>query len=69
MNHLDCNGDILLFSNDVNKLKRYVQYLREKGINAFLKSSCVNANILKTNNPSEYFFHNNEYCIQCKNCK
>ena len=38
------------------------------GINAFAKSSCVNANILKCQNPSGYHNSESEYCIMCGNC-
>ena len=66
--HLDCNGEDLLFSNNTSVLKRCIKYLRTKGLNAFLKSSCINSNILKISNPSKYFLNNNDYCIQCGNC-
>lgn len=67
-NHLDCNGEITLNSTSIGTLRPYVDYLRSRGINAFLKSSCVNSNILHRNNPSNYLQKNNEYCIRCGNC-
>ncbi len=67
-NHLDCNGDIILNSTDILDLLPYVKRLREIGINAYLKSSCVNSNILHETNPSRYYFDKSAFCIQCGNC-
>ena len=67
-NHLDCNGDIILNSTDILGLLPYVKHLRELGINAFLKSSCVNSNILHKTNPSRYYFDKSAFCIKCGNC-
>lgn len=67
-NHLDCNGNIPLESTSIMALRKHILYLRSKGINAFAKSSCVNANILKCKNPSGYYDKENEYCIMCGNC-
>lgn len=66
--HLDCNGKIQLNATDVLSLKKYVNLLRKNGINAFLKSSCVNSNIQHTKNPSKYFEMNSDYCLKCGNC-
>ena len=67
-NHLDCNGCDILDSTNIIELRKYILYLRNKGINAFAKSSCVNANILERKNPSGYYDIENEYCIMCGNC-
>lgn len=66
---LDCNGNIKIQATQVKTLYKYIEKFRENGINAFFKSSCVNSNINKTNNPSNYYFNNDEYCINCGNCK
>lgn len=66
--YLDCNGEQLFNSNSVASLLPYIHYLREQGISAFLKSSCVNANILQINDPSNYYTTKSEYCIGCGNC-
>lgn len=68
INHLDCNGKLTLSSTSVHELLKYVHYLRKRGIAAFLKSSCVNSNILHIINPSHYYINNNNYCIKCGNC-
>lgn len=67
-NHLDCNGEIPLPSSPIEILLPYIRHLRSKGVNAFLKSSCVNSNILKYSNPSEYHQKGSHYCVQCGNC-
>ena len=67
-NHLDCNGDTLIASTQITALIPFVEYLRKNGIAAFLKSSCVNANILGTYNLSDYYKDNSQYCINCGNC-
>ena len=67
-NHLDCNGSDTLDSTNIIALRKYIQYLRKIGINAFAKSSCVNANILKCENTSGYYDTDNEYCIMCGHC-
>lgn len=66
--YLDCDGYQAMKTTDVLSLRGYVEYLRSQGISAYLKSSCVNANILKAPNPSGYYYSQNEYCINCGNC-
>ena len=68
MSHLDCNGTISIEATEIQELLPYVYYFRDKGISAFLKSSCVNANVLCTVNPSNYYKIGNPYCIKCGNC-
>ena len=68
-NHLDCNGESTVLSTSVSQLSPYVNYLRERGIPAFLKSSCVNSNMLHVPNTSNYYAERNSYCINCGNCK
>ena len=68
MSHLDCNGTISIEATEIQDLLPYVCFFREKGIPAFLKSSCVNANVLCTVNPSNYYKDENPYCIKCGNC-
>lgn len=65
---LDCNGETGINSTDIQSLKKYLSCFEEYGIKAFLKSSCVNANLCHTNNPSGYFMNKNQYCIHCGNC-
>lgn len=67
-NHLDCNGEEEIPSTMIDSLIPYIEYLRKKGISAFLKSSCVNANMLQITNPSNYYKHDDKYCIGCGNC-
>lgn len=67
-NHLDCNGETPILSSPIESLLPYIRHLRGRGINAFLKSSCVNSNILKCSNPSKYYQEKNQYCFQCGNC-
>lgn len=66
---LDCNGSFEIASTRSSELLKYVSMFQKSGIKAFLKSSCVNANISRTNNPSNYNFLHNGYCIGCGNCK
>ena len=66
--HLDCNGNISIQATEIKELLPYVHYLRSKGVSAFLKSSCVNANVLRIVNPSDYYKVGNPYCIKCGNC-
>lgn len=68
-NHLDCNGSVIIPSTSVSDLLPHINMLRTKGISAFLKSSCVNANVLSLENPSGYRKRNDEFCIHCGNCK
>ena len=68
-NHLDCNGESAVQSTSVSQLFPYVKYLRKRGIPAFLKSSCVNSNILHIPNISNYYTERSAYCINCGNCK
>ena len=68
-NHLDCNGESTVLSTPVSRLLPYADYLRERGVPAFLKSSCVNSNILHIPNASNYYTERNAYCINCGNCK
>ena len=68
-NHLDCNGDVPLISTPTTTLAPHINYLRERGIKAFFKSSCVNSNIMNIPNASNYFFENSSYCINCGNCR
>lgn len=68
-NHLDCNGSVSIPSTPVSDLLPHINTLRAKGISAFLKSSCVNANILSLKNPSGYHERNDEFCIRCGNCQ
>lgn len=68
-NHLDCNGSIIIPSTSISDLLPHIDMLRTKGISAFLKSSCVNANILSLENPSGYYKRNDKFCIHCGNCK
>ena len=68
-NHLDCYNKYKMKSTEVDSLLPYLQYMREHGVNAFLKSSCVNANILSLNDPSDYYRQNSQFCIHCGNCK
>ena len=51
VHYLDCDGYQKIHSDTVSSLLDSVHFLRTKGICAFLKSSCVNSNILKTVNP------------------
>ncbi len=67
--YLDCDGYQKIHSDSVSSLLDSVHFLRTKGICAFLKSSCVNSNILKTVNPSGYFIQDSEFCIDCGNCR
>ena len=67
-NHLDCNGEEEIPSTMIDSLIPYIEYLRKKGISAFLKSSCVNANMLQITNPSNYYKHDDKYYIGCGNC-
>jgi DNA repair photolyase len=66
--YLDCDGYQKINSNSVSLLRPYIELLREQGIPAFLKSSCVNANILGSDDPSGYYSTNSEFCIGCGNC-
>lgn len=68
-NHLDCNGESTVLSTSVSQLLPYINYLRESGVPAFLKSSCVNSNVLHIPNTSNYYTEKNDYCINCGNCK
>lgn len=68
-NHLDCNGKSPVMSTAIDELLPYIRYLRERGITAFLKSSCVNSNILHVCNISNYHAENYPYCINCGNCQ
>lgn len=68
-NYLDCNEDVAIPSTPISNLLPHINMLREKGISAFLKSSCVNANVLSQKNPSGYYERNDEFCICCGNCK
>lgn len=68
-NHLDCNGESKVLSTSASQFLPYVNYLRERGVPAFLKSSCVNSNILRVPNTSKYYVERNTYCINCGNCK
>lgn len=68
MSHLDCNGTISIEATEILDLLPYICFLRSKGISAFLKSSCVNSNVLCTVNPSNYYTGGNPYCIKCGNC-
>lgn len=67
-NHLDCEEDSLISSTEISDLLPIVDYLRNKGICAFLKSSCVNSNLLHRYNLSNYYEQNSPYCIHCGNC-
>ena len=67
--YLDCDGYQEIRSATVPSLLNSVLFLRSKGIRSFLKSSCVNSNILKTVNPSGYYHQNSEFCIDCGNCR
>ncbi len=66
---LDCNGNIKITSTRISDLQEYITKFQKNGIKTFLKSSCVNANINQNNNPSNYFFNHDNYCIMCGNCK
>lgn len=67
--YLDCDGYQKISSNCASSLRSYVELLRSRGIFAFLKSSCVNANILGINDPSNYYSTKSDYCIDCGNCR
>ncbi len=67
-NYLDCNGYTQLNATRTKELLPYVDYLNEKGIRTFLKSSCINANVLQIKNQSNYYEEHNSYCINCGNC-
>lgn len=69
MGYLDCNGTISIESTEVSTLLPYIMTLKRKGISAFLKSSCVNANVLRILNPSHYYQSESPYCIRCGNCQ
>lgn len=66
--YLDCDGYQEMCSSKVSSLQPYVDFLRTRRISAFLKSSCVNANILRTCNPSGYYSTHNVFCVNCGNC-
>jgi len=68
LNHLDCEGDTPIPSTSISNLYPTLHYLQKKGICTFLKSSCVNSNLLRRKNPSNYYEQGNPYCIRCKNC-
>lgn len=68
-NHLDCDGNAQLNATGTKKLMTYVEFLKKKGIRSFLKSSCVNANVLRIKNQSNYYEDHNSYCIDCGNCE
>ena len=63
---LDCSSKEYksIYSVQIDEVSNY---LTENGIKVFNKSSCVNSNILKVNNPAGYFKKKN-YCINCGNC-
>ena len=65
---LDCHGEISITSTSIDEFSDYIQLFKDNGINAFLKSSCINANLHHTNNPSNYYTDNSKYCIHCGNC-
>jgi DNA repair photolyase len=67
---LDCSENGVYNTYNQEIVNQFLSELRNNGIRAFKKSSCVNANLLKTNNSSEYYKdENNIYCIKCGNCK
>lgn len=66
--HLDCNGYEQLNATSIKELLPFVDYLNKKGIRTFLKSSCINANLLGLRNQSNYYEEHNSYCINCGNC-
>lgn len=68
-NFLDCNGEMTVGSTSIQMLIPYLEYAKNSGIQAFLKSSCVNANVLGIKNPSDYYETNNSYCVKCGRCK
>lgn len=69
LNHLDCDGDALLNATDTGELRAAVEYMRRRGIKAFLKSSCINANLLSVVNRSNYYNEQHPYCLKCGNCE
>ena len=68
LKHLDCNGYTQLNATQTKEMLTYVDYLNKKGIRTFLKSSCINANVLQIKNQSNYYEEHNSYCINCGNC-
>ena len=68
-NFLDCNGEMTVGSTSIEMLMPYLEYAKNSGIQTFLKSSCVNANVLGIKNPSDYYETNNSYCVKCGRCK
>jgi len=66
---LDCTGNSQIDAFSSNDLDAFVNNLRNKGINAFKKSSCINSNMLKINNISKYYKNDpRNFCIKCGNC-
>lgn len=67
-NYLDCNDYTQLNATQIKELLPYVDYLNKKGIRTFLKSSCINANVLQIRNHSNYYDEHHPYCVNCGNC-
>ncbi len=66
---LDCTGEKKFRTLGEELLTDFIGNIKgEKKV--FRKSSCVNANLLKVNNQSGYYLEiQNDYCVECNNCK
>lgn len=68
-NYLDCNGEMTVESTSVEMLMPYLKRANNRGVATFLKSSCVNANLLGIRNPSNYYETTSSYCVKCGCCE
>ena len=64
---LDCSGSNKYKSIFSKQMEGFVEFLTKNGMRVFKKSSCVNSNILKVNNPGGYY-KKGVYCVNCGNC-
>lgn len=66
---LDCSKSQLWTSRGPGVLDDFIGQLRDRGISSYKKSTCVNANLLRVDNPSQFRLHDPDgYCIRCGNC-
>lgn len=66
---IDCSSNLNMNSFSSKKTDDFIELLKSNKINVFKKSSCVNSNILKVKNISNYYLIDPySYCLKCGNC-
>lgn len=65
---LDCTENINFETMKIKRENEFILELNAAGIKTFLKSSCINSNILNVPNQAYEYNFANDFCVECGLC-